>query len=457
MTRAGVLWFSSVRLWSNRAAGSRLPLAIFTVGVATVAVKGGAMLKDMVVAYRFGAGDAMDAYLIALLLPMYAVNVVSGSLPAALIPVYARVRQDGSLDHEREFLGSVFAANLLLTGAATLLLGLVSPYILPAIGANFGGAKLALTRDLFLLLLPGIIFTGFSRVSASVLNTGQRFLLAALTPLLPSILAVAAILLLPQAWGIFALATGTLFGYMTEAAVLGWALRGCGLHIWPRWGRWSAEVRAVMAEYVPALLGTAAMSSSPLIDQSMAASLGAGSVATLGYGNKLIAAGVGIAVTALSTAIFPHFSMLIATHDWISVRRTLRVYGRGVFLAAVPVTLLLVLFAEPIVRAVFQRGAFSASDTVRVARVQMILALQIPFYIVGIVGVRLLSAMGGNRIVMTISLFNIALNIAANYLFMQLWDVRGIAMSTSLVYAVSCTAIFVSVYKRLELRVGVTA
>jgi putative peptidoglycan lipid II flippase len=113
-------------------------------------------------------------------------------------------------------------------------------------------------------------------------------------------------------------------------------------------------------------------------------------------------------------------------------------------------TLLLIAVSEPIVRVVFQRGAFTAETTAIVSRVQICYLLQLPFFVPGLVAVRLLSAMNGNRLISAIAACNMIVNIAGNYLFMRWFGVAGIAASTSLVYAVSTALIFFAVTLRLN-------
>ena len=62
----------------------------------------------------------------------------------------------------------------------------------------------------------------------------------------------------------------------------------------------------------------------------------------------------------------------------------------------VPITLGLVAFSHPLIKIVFQRGAFTAVDTKIVSRVQAFLSLQIPFYILANLGVRFISALKRN-------------------------------------------------------------
>src|SRR5690242_5769332 len=158
--------------------------------------------------------------------------------------------------------------------------------------------------------------------------------------------------------------------------------------------------------------------------------LGPGSVAALNYGNKVVSVIVSIGSLAISTAILPHFSRMVAAGDWGNIRHTLKTYSRLILLGALPITCILVFWSEPMTRLLFERGTFTARDTGVVSPVATGLAMQIPFFLVGIVGVRLLNAMGKSRSIMLICLVNMLVNVVANYVLMKYMGVSGIALST---------------------------
>jgi putative peptidoglycan lipid II flippase len=110
---------------------------------------------------------------------------------------------------------------------------------------------------------------------------------------------------------------------------------------------------------------------------------------------------------------------------------------------------MIVTFSEPIVRLLFERGQFLASDTRAVARVQALYALQIPFYVLGILGVQLLHAVSANRVLMWVSIGNFFTNIIGNFVFMRVWGVAGIAFATSMVYLISMIVLLTAVWRRL--------
>jgi putative peptidoglycan lipid II flippase len=197
------------------------------------------------------------------------------------------------------------------------------------------------------------------------------------------------------------------------------------------------------------LAGALLMGSTELINQSMAAMLEPGSVAALNYARKVVSLFIVVGATPLSTAALPYFSEMVAKQDWSGCRRTLRIYSRSLLLMTVPLTLALVAFSHPLIRIVFQRGAFTAVDTRVVSPVQAFLSLQIPFYILAQLGVRFISALKKNSVLMVIAGVNLVLNVIFNLVLMRYAGVAGIALSTSLVYAVSCALVYASIARSL--------
>ncbi len=410
----------------------------------------GTLAKELVVAKWFGRADALDAYLIAFLLPSFVVNLVAGSLNSALIPTFIQVREtEGREAAQRLFSGVMLWSVVLLVGIS-LLLGALAPYYLPLLGSGFSAAKLVLTRRLLYVLLPFVALSGLVVTWTAVLNAGERFALPALLPILLPLAIVVFLLLMGKAWGIFAMALGTVTGVALQAVVLAWALKHHGIRLELQWYGLDSNLRQVASQYVPMLAGSLLMGSTDLVDQSMAAILGPGSVAALNYGKKFVRLVLGIGSLALSTAAFPYFSQMVAKRDWAGCRHTLKTYSRFIALGTVPITLGLILFSQPLVRVLFQRGAFTAQDTKVVSSVQAFLLLQIPFYILGNLGVRLVSALKRNSWLMTIAAVNTVLNVVLNLVFMKYAGVAGIALSTSCVYLVSCILIYGSIFSALR-------
>jgi len=438
--------------WYQRTVNRRIFAAMLTVGVLSVAVRAAGFFKELVVARQFGTGDPLDAFLIAFLLPSFTANVIAGALSPAFIPAYVQVRRTESEPAAQVFFSEVLGACLAAFLAVTVLLAAGGRFLLPLLASSFGPAKMDLTLSLFLRLLPAFLLSGLAFLGTAALNARQRFGLAALAPILVPLGILAALLAAGRSPGVQAIVAGTLGGLVLQVFAVAWGARRLGFPLRPRFRGWTPGLRQFALQYLPMVAGLLLTGGADLVDQSMAAMLGPGSVATLSYGSRIVSATVGLASTALSTAVLPHFADMVSRADWTGLRHTLRTYTRLILAFTVPVVLGLGLLSGPIVRLVFERGAFTARDTLAVARVQSLFALQIPFYAFGILGVRLLSALGRNQTLMWISLVNLAVNVAGNYLLMRRLGVAGIALSTSMVYLLSAGLIGLAVVREIGRR-----
>ena len=408
--------------------------AAVTVGIGTGFVKVASVGKELVVAWKFVTTDTLDAFLIALVIPSFIVNVVANSFNVALIPTYIKVREQEGIKVAQRLFSGATVWSLGLLGLTTIVMLVTAPLYLPRIAGGFNHEKLDLTFKLLCAIAPMVLLSGMLTIWGAILNAGERFTLTAISPIITP--AITIILLLVNSWGVFALAAGLVFGEILEIVILGVTLKRQHISLMPKWYGFDTHLRQVANQYAPMIAGGFLMCSTGLVDQAMAAQLSPGSVAALNYGNRIIALPITIATTALSTAVIPYFSKMVARADWTGIRHTLRRYLFLIFLINVPLAAFFYLGAEKIVEIMFQRGTFSSQDTIVVAKIQAFYALQIPFYVANILVVRLISALRANHILMWASAINLIVNIGLNYIFMKVLGISGIALSTSCLYVI---------------------
>ncbi|MDF5718828.1 MAG: lipid II flippase MurJ, partial [Rhizonema sp. NSF051] len=388
--------------WKKLTSGSinrQIFRAAVIVGFLTAFVKVAATGKELVVAWMFGTADSLDAFLIALVIPSFIINIVANSFNAALIPTYIQVREQEGKKAAQKLLSGATVWTLCVVLITTILMLTTAPLYLPWIALRFDSEKLDLTFHLLYAIAPIVMISSIHIIWGAVLNAGERFGLAAVCPMITP--AITVIFLVGfKSWGIFALAAGLVIGAVLEIVILGATLHRQGISLRPRWHGFDTHLRRVASQYAPMIAGSLLICSAGSIDQVMAAMLSPGSVAALNYGNRLISSPISLITTALSTAVIPYFSKMVASQDWTGVYRTLKHYLLLIFITTVPLTLLLIIFSEPIVRILFQRGSFTDDDTHLVSQVQSFYALQIPFYTANILVVRLISSLQSNYILM---------------------------------------------------------
>jgi len=407
------------------------------VGFFTILTQIGGFAKELTVAAWFGTGDALDAFLIALLVPTFVVNVLAGSLSASFLPTFIHVYKNQGLAGAQKVLTGVITGFLFFGLILSVILIVFTPLYLPALCSGFSPEKLKLAQMILYALVPIILLKGLSTICAGVLNALDNFALAAILPILGPLAAIFFILTVGASLGIYALVIGTILGFGLEAFFIGGAITKRKFYLRPRLIRLDPDLRIVIGQFLPMIAGSIIMGSTDIVDKGMAAALTPGSVAALNYGNKIIAAVMTLATTAIGTAVLPYFARMVAKKDWKNIRRTLKFYLSIIFTIGIPAVILIYTFSDSIVNIIFQRGSFTTEDTAIVSPVQAYFAFQIPFYVAGIVVVRLISALRANHILMWGAAINLVVNIGFNVLFIHFLGLKGIALSTSFVYLIS--------------------
>lgn len=445
----GLQYLNKWRQSSKSSINRQILTATIIVGLLTGLGKFASTGKELVVAWRFGTGDELDAFVMAMVVPAFIVTVIAESFKAALIPTYIDVRAKEGLRAAQKLFSGVTIRAIALLVTAAVVMAASAPLYLPFLASGFAFEKLELTNRLSWSLCPSILLFGIINIWGGVLNAGEKFALAAITPIIMPLATVMLLFAFPD-WGIYSLVAGLLFGSAIEIVILGIGLHRQGVKIMPRWSSNNVHVNRVFQQYLPVVVGSFLMCSTLLVDQSMAAMLSPGSVAALGYANRVIALPLTLVTLALGTAVVPYFSKTIAERDWRKINHTFKYYLKLIFATTVPLTIFFILASKLIIQLLFERGSFTAEDTQVVAQIQTLYALQIPFYISAIFVVKLINSLGINHYLAWGSSINLLVNIAANYAFVQWIGIGGIALSTSCVYLISFAFLYFLTNKHLQ-------
>lgn len=358
--------------------------SFLTVSTGTLASRLLGFARDSLIAALLGTGAVADAFLAAFQL----VNVVrrllsEGALNAALIPAWLRVR-----DRDGEAAAAAFAGRVLGTVSAGLIaisiaIAVLMPLVIMIIAPGFvGSATLDLAIQNARLMLPYLAFAGPVTVLMGLLNAQGRFALTAFSPLLFNIALIAAIaaLLLWHADATFAARMlAAIVGIAGLLQVLMLSQRSARLAT-PLGASFGKEMRGFFAKAIPGMIA----SSGPqwlMVAGAVIASATPAAVSWLYFANRLIELPLGIVGVAVGTVLVPELTRAVSSGDRDAVAHA---ESRALELAtglALPATLGLIVLAEPIVRMLFEHGAFGAEDSAATARALMWLALGLPAHV----------------------------------------------------------------------------
>ena len=358
--------------------------SLLTVSTGTLASRLLGFARDSLIAALLGAGPVADAFLVAFQL----INVVrrllaEGGLNAALVPAWLRVREAEGSVAAAAFAGRVLATVSVALIAASVLIGLLMPLVIAALAPGFAGREtLQFAVNNARLMLPYLAFAGPVTVMMALLNAQGRFALTAFSPLLFNVALIAAMAAL-LAWrqdavdaALIMAATIGIAGLLQLSMLV---LRG-GSTATPLRISFDGEMRGFLGKAIPGMIA----SSAPqwlMVAGAVIASSSPSAVSWLYFANRLLELPLGIVGVAMGSVLIPEMTRAVRGNDRAAV---VHAELRGLELAvglALPATLGLIVLAEPIVRVLFEHGAFTASDSAATAQALTWLALGLPAHV----------------------------------------------------------------------------
>jgi putative peptidoglycan lipid II flippase len=407
--------------------------SFLTVSTGTLTSRLLGFARDAMIAALLGTGAVADAFLVAFQL----VNVVrrlltEGALNAALVPAWLRVRETEGTAAAAAFAGRVLGTVSAVLIVTAILIGLLMPLVMTALAPGFAGqASLQLAIDDARLMLPYLAFAGPVTVMMALLNAQHRFALTAFSPLLFNIALIAVMIALlgwrqDAAFAARVLALTVGIAGLLQLSIL--VLRRGENVATPLRVSFDARMRDFLGKAIPGM----AASAGPqwlVVAGAVIASSSPSAVSWLYFANRLIELPLGIVGVAMGTVLVPELSRALRGNDRTAIAHA---ESRGLELAvglALPATLGLIVLSAPIVRLLFEHGAFTTLDAAATAHALMWLALGLPAHVL----VKALSpaffARDDTRTPLLATLRGLAVAIVSAVVLGRIFGANGIAAS----------------------------
>jgi putative peptidoglycan lipid II flippase len=315
-------------------------------------------------AYRFGAGPEMDAYVAAMTLPALFSIVVIPSLGVVLIPLFVESMHHRGVEQTWNMASTVFNVTaVVVTGcvaAAVPLAGTLMRFIAPGLDAP----TWALASTLLQWLLPATILGSLAAIVAGLYQAEERFLATAIAPLAgAAVLLCTAVVLAPRL-GMRGVAIATVVGSAVQLACLLPVFKG---HYTPRFDIRDRSVQKIGSMLLPLIFGGLIYRATIVADRVIASLLPIGSLSHLEYANRITAVFNLLFASGIATALYPRMSAQGAAGDLPRLRETLLWGQRILMMFLFPALAVGWALRVPLLNLMLQRGSFMAADSNAVA------------------------------------------------------------------------------------------
>ncbi len=389
------------------------------------------LVRDRILTRTFGAGEELDAFNAAFVIPELSLGIVVASgVAAPFVPMFMGLRRENEPDAQT-FGQTILTLAVLAMGVVSVLLFIFAPLTVPIVASGFGPAQQELYIQLFrVMTLTPIIFAA-SLVLGEVLVADRRFLYYGLAPILYNAgLAFGALVLSPE-FGIFGAAIGAVIGACLHLAIRVVGIRGTAFRIRARLALHVAGLRDFFRLALPKTASSPIEPLTFLFFTNVASTLVAGSITSVSLARNFQSVPVSLVGVAFSLAAFPALATAYSAGDKRTFGRIVRMNTLTIGVLTVCSAIGLLVIGELAIDVLLGGGRFDAEDVQRTALVLGVFAISIPFESLGHLYSRAIYATRHTRLQVVASLIGFAVTIGVTLATVNALDIVAIPLGFS--------------------------
>ncbi len=434
--------------------------AAWLIAVITILSKFIGFLRDMVLAGHYGASTVSDAYFYANQIPSLAIILlggVGGPFHSATVSVFSKMIPNLNTkppEDVNKLYSTFFTGTFILFGISSILCYVFAPQIMSFIISNGSPELITLAVQHFKIMSPVILFGGIIGIYYGLLVCYKQFTLPNISPIVLSLVIIAAVLLCGDDPNGLVLAWATTVGGLLQLIIQYPKLRQIGFRIKPNFNFLNNQNFKTLCELLfPAVLSSTIGQINIYIDMFFASSLREGAWTAVVYANRIFQFPVGILVTAFLVPLFPLFSRYVADKDFEGIKNY---FNKGVgvlFFMSIPIIICVLLLAKDAISLVFERGAFDEKAVMMVSEALCYLSISILPYVFRDSITRIYYSFNDSKTPFIVATCSILLKYLLNVILITKLNmgIAGITLSTSFITLFNAVLLGIFISKKIKL------
>jgi putative peptidoglycan lipid II flippase len=339
--------------------------AAFVIAVMGLASRFLGLVRDRILASKFGAGDELDIYYAAFKIPDLVFNLlILGALSAAFVPLFTSLISKDEKKKAWNMVDKIFTLMVLVLALVTIVLFFLTPWLTSLITFGFNPEKQESVAVLTRIMLISPVLMGVSGLLGGILNSFKKFFFYSLAPIFYNIGIIIGVLFFTEYFGIRGLAWGVVFGAFLHLVVQLPENFRCGFRFKLNFDFKDKHLLQMIKLMVPRTMGLAVTQINFLIITILASTLSAGSLAIFNLANNIQSVPLGLFGISFATAAFPTLSAYGAQNKKEEFIKSFSRTFRNIMFFTVPLSITFIVLRAQIVRVVLGAGKFDWEDTI---------------------------------------------------------------------------------------------
>src|SRR4051794_11561025 len=409
--------------------------AIFSAATGLSRIAG--LVREIVASSYFATSGAFSAFTIAFQVPNLVRSLFAdAALSAAFVPVFTELLEHGKRKEAFRLASTLLVLIVGILGAISLFFILAAGVIMPLFtGDQFTPELDQLTVGLSQVLFPIVVLLGVNGLVVGILNAYEHFTIPAIAPLVWNLVIIVVLVVTrPLFHGdnqLYAYAIGVLLGTIVQLAMSLPVLRRVGFRFDRHFNPRDPRVARIFKLMLPVTIGLGVINFDLLINSTLGSLVSESAPRAIDAAFRIYMLPQGMFSVALATVLFPALSRLAARRDYDGLRHTAAAGVRQIVLLLLPAAVFTAVLATPIVRLVYQRGAFNTTSTDEVSTALFWFSFSLPFAGVNLLLTRAFFSLQRPWTPTTLAAANLAVNAAVSLALYKPYGIAGLVIGTA--------------------------
>lgn len=404
--------------------------------------------REITLSYFYGASNISDAFMISLTIPTVIFSFIGRGISTSYIPMYSNIEINCGTKESYRFTNNLVNLMIILCTIIAILGLSFTEQIVKLFASGFGGETLALAIRFTKISMLGIYFTGLLSVFCGFLRIRGNYTIPALIRFPMNFLFIIFIIISSKT-NILILSIGSVIAIASQLILLIPFIYKEGYKHKFVLNVKDKHIKNMIYLALPVIIGVSANQINVLVDRTLASNIAIGGISALSYANKLNVFVQDLFVSTISTVIYPRISKMSAEDNVDGLKKTVLEAINSISILVIPTIMGSMIFAEPIVKLLFGRGAFNSKAISMTSNALF-------FYSMGMLGFGLKDILSSafyslqdTKTPMINGIMGVVLNIVLNIILSKYMGIGGLALATS-ISAIFCTVLlFISFRKKV--------
>ncbi len=405
------------------------------------------LVRELIMAYVYGAGEIVDAFVMAVSIPDNLFAPIIQFVGAAFLPLYSHYVAEKGEDCSNPYVNKVYNMLMLFSGAVVVILVGFSKQFVTIFAPGFTESLAELTS--FYLRISAFLLIG--NVGITIFEPYLRYKSSYITPVLfgfAQSISVIVFIFISIVINEYWLIVGVVAGYI---------IRGFGMQLYSsKYGyRYSLDFRfqGVFRDFVlfslPILLGSIAGRINVFIDRMLASNFTSGTLSAMNYGHLISDMAGMFSYTIVSTIVYPLIVQAVSLKNNTSAKKWIEDGLNLTILMTVPLAIGGFIYNRELISIIYERGVFDMVAAQETSGIFKWYIIGLPFHGFVLLVAQCFYAHKDTVSAVISSVCSIVVNIIFNFILSKILGAPGLALATTIATMVHSVVLYFAMKKKL--------